>query len=296
MAKEKGSGRGLDAIFIDNYESEVDSGDRITKLRISEIEPDPTQPRTIFDHKPLEELAESIATHGLLQPITVREGKNGYYTIIAGERRWRASKMAGLSEVPVIIIDADDRKAAELSLIENLQREDLNPIEEAKAYQALIDEYNLTQKEVSSIIGKKRETVANALRLLDLPDDVRELVKSHDLSAGHAKVLLGILNKDLIPEAAKKVVEKGLSVRATEALRDSLNKQDTEKEVLTPPSTVGVEVNYISDLEKRVSTQMGRQFKIHEKGKRKKIEIEYTDDKDLERIIKQLCGTTFFDD
>ena len=145
MAKEKGSGRGLDAIFIDNYESEETNGERLLTLRLSEIEPEANQPRTIFDHEPLEELASSIATHGLLQPIVVREGKNGYYKIVAGERRWRASKMAGLSEVPVIIIEADDRKAAELSLIENLQRENLNPLEEAEAYKALIDEYDLTQ-------------------------------------------------------------------------------------------------------------------------------------------------------
>ena len=294
MAKEKGSGRGLDAIFIDNYEIE-ENNDKITKLRLSEIEPDPTQPRTIFDHKPLEELAESIATHGLLQPITVRESENGYYKIIAGERRWRASKMAGLSEVPVIIIEADDRKAAELSLIENLQREDLNPIEEAKAYQSLIDEYGLTQKEVSSIIGKKRETVANALRLLDLPEEVAELVKSSDLTAGHAKVLLGITNKELMPEAAKKVIEKGLSVRATEQLRDNLNRAaETTEETVTDNNEI--KVDYISDLEKRVASQIGRQIKIRPNGKKKRIEIEYTDDTDLERLIQKLCGSSFFED
>ncbi len=294
MAKEKGTGRGIDAIFLDNFDIDDNKGDKITKLRLSEIEPDPTQPRSIFDHKPLEELAESIANHGLLQPITVREGKNGYYRIIAGERRWRASKMAGLSEVPVIIIEADDRKAAELSLIENLQREDLNPIEEAKAYQALIDEYDLTQKEVSSIIGKKRETVTNALRLLDLPEEVAELVKQNELTAGHAKVLLGINDKELIPIAAQKVIEKQLSVRATEALRDSLNKKSENRD--ENEKNDGVTVDYIADLEKRIAGQIGRHIKIKSTGKRKKIEIEYTDNNDLENIVKKLCGSTFFED
>ena len=296
MAKEKGSGRGLDAIFIDNYEIDEEKSQGVTTLRLSEIEPEPTQPRSIFDHEPLEELASSIATHGLLQPIVVREGNNGYYRIIAGERRWRASKMAGLTEVPVIIIEADDRKAAELSLIENLQRENLNAIEEATAFRALIDEYDLTQEEVSSRLGKSRSAVANSMRLLDLPKEVTELVKSNDLSAGHARALLGLSNKEILPDVAKKVVSKGLSVRLTEDLVRSLNKKETQKTEIEPKNTDAITINYIEDLEKRVTSQIGKIFKIKEKGKKKRIEIEYSDNADLENIIKKLCGSSFFED
>ena len=293
MAKIKGIGRGLDSVFTDN--SIENTKESIQKLRLSEIEPEPTQPRSIFDHDPLEELASSIATHGLLQPIIVRECNNGYYRIIAGERRWRASKMAGLTEVPVIIVEATDKEASELSLIENLQRENLNPMEEAAAYKALIDEYNLTQKEVSSRIGKSREKVANSLRLLDLPDDIAELVKSKKLSAGHARTLLGLQDKSNIIEVAQKIITKGLSVRAAEELVRNLNKK-TKEQSLPPIETDIISVDYISDLEKRIKSQIGRQIKIHSKGKKKKIEIEYNDENDLEAIIKQLCGPTFFED
>lgn len=291
MAKIKGSGRGFDAVFADNLIE--DSKESVKTLRLSEIEPQPSQPRTIFNHEPLEELASSIAAHGLLQPIVVREGKNGYYRIIAGERRWRASKMAGLTEVPVVIIDADDKEAAELSLIENLQRENLNAIEEAIAYKSLADEYDLTQKEISSRIGKSREYVSNAMRLLDLPNDIIEIVKRNELSAGHARALLGLKDKDMMLEAANLVIKKGLSVRAAEELVKSYNRH-ADGDEKAPASAV--EVDYISDLEKKVISQTGRRFKIHSKGKRKRIEIEYTDNDDLERIIKQFCGNTFFED
>ncbi len=295
MAKEKGAGRGLDAIFIDNYELEDNTGDKITTLRLNEIEPEPTQPRSFFDHEPLEELASSIATHGLLQPIIVREGSKGYYRIIAGERRWRASKMAGLTEVPVIIIEADDRKAAELSLIENLQRQNLNAIEEAAAYKSLIEEYNLTQEEVSSRIGKSRSAIANSMRLLDLPNDVLELIKQNTLTAGHARALLGLNNKNILSETAQKIASKGLSVRLTEELVRTINKKDANNKK-QEPILQAFEVDYIADLEKRVTSQIGRLFKIHTKGKRKKVEIEYSDEKDLENIIKKLCGNTIFED
>lgn len=296
MAKEKGSGRGLDAIFIDNYEAEENGGDRIIKLRLSEIEPDSSQPRSIFDHEPLEELASSIAMHGLIQPIVVRQGANGYYKIIAGERRWRASKMAGLTEVPVVVIDADDRKAAELSLIENLQRENLNAIEEAAAYKALIDEYSLTQEEVSSRIGKSRSAIANSMRLLNLPEGVAALVKDKQLSAGHARTLLGLNDKSLMEDIAKKAISTGMSVRQLEALVISLNEKAKKAEKEEAVTAEAVEVDYISHLEKKITSYMGRVFKIHTKGKKKKIEIEYSDDKDLEQIITKLCGESVFDD
>ena len=292
MAKEKGSGRGLDAIFIDNFDTD-EKKDRISTLRLSQIEPEPTQPRSMFDHEPLEELASSIATHGLLQPIVVREGENGYYRIIAGERRWRASKMAGLTEVPVRIIEADDRKAAELSLIENLQRENLNAIEEATAYRALIDEYDLTQDEVSARIGKSRSAVANAMRLLELPKEVSELVKKNELSAGHARALLGLNDRSRITELAGRILSKGLSVRSTEQLVKNTNK--IKKNAQNNDSDK-IEVDYVADLERRVTSQMGRRFKIHSAGKRKKVEIEYSDEKDLEAIICALCGRQFFDE
>ncbi len=290
--KDKGLGRGLDAIFLDN--SEEEKIDKISTLKLSEMEPEPTQPRSIFDHEPLEELASSIATHGLLQPIIVREGKNGYYKIIAGERRWRASKMAGLTEVPVIIIEADDRKAAELSLIENLQRENLNAIEEAAAYKALIDEYTLTQEEVSSRIGKSRSSIANSMRLLELPEDIIQYVKSNELSAGHARTLLALNNKSIISDTAKKVISKGLSVRRTEELVRSLNKKSSFAEKET--DNQAIEIDYIAELEKKVTTSLGRRFKIRNTGKTKKIEIEFSDNADLEAIIKNLCGNCFFED
>ncbi len=293
MGKDKGLGRGLDAIFLDN--SEEEKSDKVSTLRLSEIEPEQKQPRTIFNHEPLEELASSIATHGLLQPIIVRDGGNGFYKIIAGERRWRASKMAGLTEVPVIIIEADDRKAAELSLIENLQRENLNAIEEAAAYKALITEYNLTQEEVSSRIGKSRSAVANSMRLLDLPEEIAEMVKKGDLSAGNARALLGLNDKSVLLEIAKKVVAKGLSVRLTEELVRVMNKKarvDAEEDIAEKE----FKVDYMAALEKRVTSHMGRRIKIHSTGKRKKIEVEYSDDKDLENILRILCGEQFFDD
>lgn len=291
MGQKRALGKGIDILFTDNEEK---SNDSVSTLRLSEIEPESKQPRTVFNHEPLEELASSIATHGLIQPIIVRPENNGYYKIIAGERRWRASKMAGLTEVPVIILDVDDRKAAELSLIENLQREDLNAIEEASAYRALINDYDLTQEEVSSRIGKSRSAIANSMRLLELPDSVSALVKNGDLSAGHARALLGLTDKNLIEETAKKVAQKGLSVRMTEELVRTINKNSSAK--VKKENTEIFRVDYVAALEKRVASQLGRKFKIHQTGKRKKIEIEFNDNNDLEAIIKRLCGNDFFED
>ena len=224
MAKPKntGLGRGIEAIFLDNS-AEENGG--VTMLRLSEIEPNPDQPRRDFDPEALSQLAESIATHGLIQPIIVRSASGGeLYQIIAGERRWRASKMAGLSEVPVIIMELDDQKAAQIAIIENVQRENLNAIEEAMAYRSLIEDYGMTQEELSKQIGKSRSAVANILRLLDLPDEVMALVKEGSLSAGHARTLLGLKNPARINGAANTVVTKNLSVRETEALVKKLNR------------------------------------------------------------------------
>ena len=224
MAKPKNSGlgRGIEAIFLDN--TAEDNGG-VTMMRLSEIEPNPDQPRRDFDPESLSQLAESIATHGLIQPIIVRStGSGEYYEIIAGERRWRASKMAGLSEVPVIIMELDDQKAAQVAIIENVQRENLNAIEEAMAYRSLITDFGMTQEELSKQIGKSRSAVANILRLLDLPDEVMALVREGTLSSGHARTLLGLKNPARMIGAANTVVTKNLSVRETEALVKKLNR------------------------------------------------------------------------
>ena len=220
--KKKALGRGLDAILVDNNEQTSGEGG-ITMMRISDVEPNADQPRKNFDSSELEMLAESITQYGMIQPITVR-AVDGIYQIVTGERRWRAARMAGISEIPVIIITADDKKAAELALVENIQRSDLNPIEEAEGFASLIQEYGLTQEEAAKRIGKSRTVVTNALRLLSLPEKVRKLIESGELSTGHAKVLLGINNPEKLEAAANQVVLRALSVRDTEKLVKILNK------------------------------------------------------------------------
>ncbi|MBQ2251984.1 MAG: ParB/RepB/Spo0J family partition protein, partial [Clostridia bacterium] len=213
MAKPKGLGRGIDSIFFDNTETE--SNNTPNTVRLADIRPRADQPRKSFDQDALEQLARSIAEHGLIQPIVVRKSLGGFYEIIAGERRWRASKLAGLEEVPTIILNSDDLKTAEISLIENIQRENLNAIEEALAYRMLIETYSLTQESVAQRVGKSRTAVTNSLRLLDLPDSVSTLVAEGKLSAGHARALLGLDDKDVIDQVALEVSEKELSVRET---------------------------------------------------------------------------------
>ena len=218
MAKNKGLGRGLDAIFYDNSIEENEKNDKgIASIRISMIEPKKDQPRRNFDREALASLADSIAANGVLQPIIVREGVAGMYSIIAGERRWRASKLAGLSEIPAIVVDADEFAAAKIAMIENLQREDLNPMEEALGYRDLMENYSLTQEALSTHIGKSRSAIANSLRLLDLPDEVLELIASGELSAGHGRALLGLRDKAQIAPLAEKIIARNLSVREAEA-------------------------------------------------------------------------------
>ena len=291
MAKNKNSGlgRGLDAIFLDNS---VDESGSVTMLRLSDIEPNPDQPRRDFDQEALSELATSIAANGLIQPIVVRSsGMEGYYQIIAGERRWRASKMAGLTEVPVLIMELDDKKAAQVALIENLQREDLNAIETAKAFRALIAEYAMTQEELSSAVGASRSLIANTLRLLDLPSSVCELVREGKLSHGHARTLLGIKNKELIPEAAETVMKKDLSVRETEALVKKLNRPEPKQVTEEPPV-----VDYTAELEKKMTAKLGNRVRITGKGTNRRLEITLTDDKMLDELVKKLCGENIFDE
>ena len=285
MGKPKltGLGRGLDAILVDSDYSP--SGDSITSVRINDVEPNREQPRKQFPTEELEALSDSIVKYGVISPITVRRvGER--YVIIAGERRWRAARMAGLSEIPVIIISADDKKAAEIALVENIQRSDLNPVEEAQAYAALIDQYGLTQEEVAEQIGKSRSSVTNSLRLLDLPDAVLSMLAAGKLSSGHAKVLLGIKDGEKLKAAAEKVAEGELSVRETENLvKQLLAGPKPEKEL--PP------IDYTKALETAIQEKIGRTVKIKQNGVKSSITIGFSDNNDLETVLRLLCGDEF---
>lgn len=287
-----GLGKGLDSIFIDNTAPSGGNG----LVRLSEIQPRKDQPRKNFDLESLQQLADSIAEHGLLQPVVVREALGGYYEIIAGERRWRAAKMAGLSEIPVTILSADDRKASELAIIENVQREDLNPMEEAQAYKKLQEEYGLTQDKVASAVGKSRSAVANTLRLLDLPEEAGALVATGKLSEGHAKVLLGTTYEEDLIKAAKEVAEKGLSVRETEALVKRLNASSAAEEAEETLKDFPVKVNYTKVLEEKAGRMLGRRVSINGRGKTRRLELFYEDREDLENLLKVLCGDRIFED
>ena len=286
---KKGLGRGLDSIFADNYIEVAAKNEGIKTLRISQIEPKADQPRKYFDEEALIELSDSIKTHGLLQPIIVHESTQGYYQIIAGERRWRASKLAGLTEIPVIIMEADALEAAEIAIIENIQRQDLNAYEEAAAYNALMEQYGLTQEEVAEKVGKSRSAVANAMRLLDLPDEVIEMLKTGDISAGHSRALLGLKNKDIIVDTAEQILVRSLSVRDTEALVKKLNKEFEKGEEIAPEKDE-IEVDYIKDLEKKAMHLTGKRVKIKNKGKVSTVEIDFYGNDDLEDILIKLCG------
>lgn len=289
---------GLDSIFADSYIENVAASATIDgpqTLRVSEIEPKADQPRKYFDEEALQELADSISKHGLLQPIIVRPSAGGFYQIIAGERRWRASKLAGLLEVPVIIMEADALKAAEIAIIENIQREDLNPYEEATAYQSLMRQYDLTQEQVAEKVGKSRSAIANTMRLLDLPEEVLEMLKTGDISAGHARALLAMKDKDAITDIAKRILTHSLNVRDTESLVKKLNKvyeDSLKKETNTPPSVeADIIVNYTKDLENRAMSLLGKRVKIIDAGKHNKfLQIEYIDNEDLEDLLIAICG------
>jgi len=283
MAKKTGLGRGLDFIFDDN--SIESDGSGVTSLRISDVEPKSDQPRKNFDNEALSQLADSIAANGVLQPILVREVGRGYYQIIAGERRWRASKLAGLTEIPAIVMEADDLKTAQIALIENIQREDLNAYEEAKAYRALIDQFELTQEEVAGRLGKSRSSIANSLRLLDLPEEISDLLQGDKLSAGHCKALLGLRDRSKLRALAEKIINNNLSVREAEALVRKANKPEKDESEITP-----LKVDYVAELEKKVTGLTGRYCKIQTKGQRKVVSIEYGGEGDLEKLLSVLCG------
>ena len=280
--QQKGLGRGLGALLGDFPEETVSSPSNL--LPLHKIEPNPNQPRKVFDEEALEDLAESIREHGLIQPIAVRPEENGYYRIIAGERRWRAARMAGLAEVPVLILNADDKAVMELAMIENLQRKDLNPIEEARGYQTLMDEYGLTQEEAAERVGKSRPAVANALRLLLLPRELQDMLVSGELSAGHARALLALPKKSQQLQAAQKVVCLHLSVRQTESLCKNMQKEEKT------PKKPAFQVDYIGECEKELSSRYGRKVQIIP-GKRKgHLDIEYYGNDDLQVLLDLLSG------
>ena len=285
MATKHGLARGLDALLP---ETDLPAG--VTEIAVSQLDPNPDQPRRTFDTQALEALAESIRQAGVLQPLLVVEN-GARYRIVAGERRYRASKMAGLTEVPVIVLDKSDLETAQISLIENIQREDLNPVEEAQAYRALIDSYNLTQEEVSAKVGKGRSTITNALRLLDLSDDVVAMLNAGELSAGHARALLSLKDKSREREVAAKIVSGGLSVRAAEDLVKKENRAAAaaaESDAEAPE--LGLEIDYYAELEKKAMGMLGRRVKISHRGISKHVTISYEDNEDLEILLTKLCG------
>ena len=281
MASQKGLGKGLGALLGD-FTEEPPEKSAYQLLPIYKVEPNPDQPRQDFDEEELQALADSITVHGIIQPLTVREMPNGYYQIIAGERRWRAARMANLSDVPAVIIEADDKKAMELALIENLQRQDLNPLEEALGYQTLMNEYGLTQEEAAGRVGKSRPAVANALRLLGLCPEVQERVRKGELSAGHARAILQLKSEKKQQEAAQKIVALGLSVRQAELLCKNMSKEPVpqKKEVFA--------VDYVAECEKSLSKHLGRGVKIVN-GKRKgRFELEFYGQEDLQNLLDAL--------
>jgi ParB family chromosome partitioning protein len=281
MASPKGLGKGLGALLGD-FSDEIDQDSPYKLLPIYKVEPNPDQPRHDFDEEELQALSDSISVHGVLQPLTVRELPSGYYQIIAGERRWRAARMANLSEIPVVVIEADDKKAMELALIENLQRQDLNPVEEALGYQTLIEEYGLTQEEAAAQVGKSRPAVANALRLLGLCPEVLERLRNGELTAGHARAILTLKSEKKQQEAAQKICALGLSVRQAELLCKNMTREPA------PEKPVTLAVDYVAECEKSLSKHLGRGVKIVN-GKRKgRFELEFYGEEDLQVLLDAL--------
>ena len=281
MAYQKGLGKGLGALLGD-YMDDPQQENAYRLLPIHKVEPNPDQPRHSFDETELQELADSIAQHGVIQPLTVREMPNGYFQIIAGERRWRASRLANLSEIPAVVIEADDKTAMELALIENLQRQDLNPVEEARGYDALISEYGMTQEEAAQRVGKSRPAVANALRLLALPEKVLAMLEEGKLTAGHARAVLSLKNEKKQLDAANKIAALGLSVRQAELLCKNMSREPEKKPVVT------LEVDYVAECEKSLSKHLGRGVKIIN-GKRKgRFELEFYGQEDLQVLLEAL--------
>lgn len=297
MANKKmsGLGRGFYDIFNDNNIMDSKKG-AAEMIRVSSIDPRHDQPRKTFEREALESLADSIAAYGVLQPIIVRENPaaEGTYEIIAGERRWRAAKMAGLSEIPAVIFDGDELRAAQVAMIENIQREDLNPVEEALGYGALIDRFGLTQDQLAKQVGKSRSAITNMLRLLDLPSEVLELLRSGELKEGHARALLGLEEEAHMILLANRTVASNLSVREVEAAVKRMNAlAEKADEEVTDPASVQVRL-HMKELEKRAMSALGRKVRISRSTHKKVVELTYDDDSDLEALLLALCGENIF--
>ena len=282
LAKDR-LGRGLGALMLDSMEEEqISAKSPYQLLPIFKVEPNPEQPRRDFDEEELQALADSISLHGIVQPLTVRQLPTGYYQIIAGERRWRAARLANLSEVPAVIIEADDKKTMELALIENLQRQDLNPVEEALGYQSLMEEYGMTQEDTAASVGKSRSAVANTLRLLSLCPQVLQMVRDGRITAGHARALLTLKGDKLQTETAQKIHALGLSVRQAELMCKNLSKP------AAPKKEISFAVDYVAECEKSLSKHLGRGVKIVN-GKRKgRFELEFYGQEDLQVLLDAL--------
>ena len=282
MASQKGLGRGLGALLGDFSDTTAEDS-AFKQLPLHRVEPNPDQPRQDFNEEELQSLAESIRVHGVIQPLTVRETGDGYYQIIAGERRWRASRLAGLTEIPALVIEADDKTAKELALIENLQRQDLNSVEEALGYQSLMDDFGLTQEEAAERVGKSRSAVANALRLLTLDEKVLEMIRVGSITAGHARAILMLKSEKKQVEAAQKIANLGLSVRQAELLCKNMSQEQQEKK-----EEPVLKVDYVKECEKSLSKHLGRGVKIIN-GKRKgKFELEFYGQDDLQVLLDAL--------
>ncbi len=277
--KQTGLGRGLGALLGDTSLDLGQPGEAITTLPLQRVEPNPMQPRKEFDPEALQTLADSLAEHGMIQPLTVRETESGYYQIIAGERRWRAARLAGLEEVPVRILQADDRQVMELALVENLQREDLNPMEEARGFDSLIREYGLTQEEAANQVGRSRSAVANALRLLQLSAPLAELVQTGELTPGHARAILSLPNEAQRQQAAKKILALGLSVRQAETLCKNMSKPAPK------PTRVELGPDYVAECEKSLSKHLGRKVRIVSGARKGRFELEFYGPEDLNRLL-----------
>ena len=284
MAKEKGMGKGLSALLGEDFSADFSTPS--STLPLSQIESCQNQPRKSFDQEKLEELAESIRQHGVIQPLTVRKLASGYYQIIAGERRWRAARLAGLEEIPAVVIEADDQKAMELAMIENLQREDLNPIEEAEGFRVLVETYGMTQEQAAERVGRSRSAVANALRLLDLNISIQRLVEQNKISAGHAKAILP-LSPPMRVKATDEIIKKHLSVRQTEQLVRHI--QIEERKAARPAEKKAApDVDYAAEAAKSLSARLGRACHISQGKKKGKIEIEYYGVDDLNDLLEAL--------
>ena len=299
--KQSGLGRDFYSLFDDNMVGESKKS-AAELLRIADVEPRADQPRKVFEREALEQLADSIGTYGVLQPIIVRESAalSGTYEIIAGERRWRAAKMAGLSEIPAVILDGDELKAAQVALIENVQREDRTPMEDANGYRMLLERFGLKKAQVAQQVGKSRSAVANMLRLLDLPEQVCEMVRVGELTQGHARALLGLTRDEDILPLAERIVSREMSVRETEATVKKLNlqaeREEEEAELpdLAEKDAINQRKIYMRELEHRVTENLGRRAKITATPRKKVIEIAYSDDDDLEALLKSICGADIF--